>query len=177
MRTEITLVAALALIAPGCGSDADGGDAAADEGAITADGGALDVPGGHAAADTALIGGRAADADNDAPSSATRLGVLTPAQLNEALAHKDFLLVDVRSVCPDRIPGLDACVSTKMDEVTAAIGPDLDRRVVLVCQRGQNSGLVGKALLEMGYRNVSQLEGGMSAWLDGGYPTHSDGGV
>jgi rhodanese-related sulfurtransferase len=48
---------------------------------------------------------------------------------------------------------------------------DRSRQVILTCQTGENAARGGKLLKEMGFTNVSYMEGGMEAWKAGGLPT------
>ncbi|MCZ6760381.1 MAG: rhodanese-like domain-containing protein [Gemmatimonadetes bacterium] len=45
------------------------------------------------------------------------------------------------------------------------------RQVIVTCQTGQNAARGGKLLKEMGFTNVSYMEGGMEAWKAAGLPT------
>ena len=85
------------------------------------------------------------------------LGELSPQQLNAALASKDFLLIDVHFPNAGSIP---------------------DTKVVLTCLMGGMSRSAGDALVARGYRNVSELTGGMNAWTQAGYKlVRLDGGM
>ncbi|HUG07298.1 MAG TPA: molybdopterin-synthase adenylyltransferase MoeB [Acidimicrobiia bacterium] len=55
--------------------------------------------------------------------------------------------------------------STISNHVTAA-----DQEIVLYCEGGARSALAAKTLEEMGYRNVSSLEGGFTRWKREGLP-------
>jgi rhodanese-related sulfurtransferase len=48
---------------------------------------------------------------------------------------------------------------------------DRSRQVIVTCQTGENAARGGKLLKEMGFTNVSYMEGGMEAWKAGGLPT------
>ncbi len=48
---------------------------------------------------------------------------------------------------------------------------DRSRQVIVTCQTGQNAARGGKLLKEMGFMNVSYMEGGMEAWKAAGLPT------
>jgi rhodanese-related sulfurtransferase len=107
------------------------------------------------------------------------LGEISPQQLNAALANKDFLLIDVHTPNAGSIPGTDARIaSSDIPALVALIGPDLDTKVVLTCLMGGMSKSAGNALVALGYRNISELTGGMSAWTAAGYQlVHLDGGL
>jgi phage shock protein E len=107
------------------------------------------------------------------------LGEMSPQQLHAALANKDFLLIDVHYPNAGSIPGTDARLAyDNIPALLAFIGPDLDTKVVLTCLMGGMSKSAGNALVALGYRNISELTGGMSAWTTAGYPlVHLDGGM
>ena len=107
------------------------------------------------------------------------LGEMSPQQLHTALASKDFLLIDVHYPNAGSIPGTDARLAyDNIPALVAFIGPNLDTKVVLTCLMGGMSKQAGNALVALGYRNISELTGGMSAWTAAGYPlVHLDGGM
>jgi rhodanese-related sulfurtransferase len=108
-----------------------------------------------------------------------KLGEISPQQLNADLASKDFKLIDVHTPNEGSIPGTDARIAyTNIAALVDFIGPDLDTKVVLTCLMGGMSKSAGNALVALGYRNVSELTGGMTAWTNAGYQlVHLDGGL
>jgi rhodanese-related sulfurtransferase len=48
---------------------------------------------------------------------------------------------------------------------------DRSRPIITACEVGPLGALAGKLLKDMGFANVSILEGGTQAWIDAGYPT------
>jgi rhodanese-related sulfurtransferase len=48
---------------------------------------------------------------------------------------------------------------------------DRSRQVIVTCQTGENAARGGQLLKEMGFTNVSYMEGGMEAWKAAGLPT------
>lgn len=52
---------------------------------------------------------------------------------------------------------------------------DRSRPIITVCQLGPMGALGGKLLKDMGFTNVSILEGGTQGWKDAGLPTESFG--
>ena len=48
---------------------------------------------------------------------------------------------------------------------------DRSRRIITVCALDPMGSLAGKLLKDMGFTNVSILEGGMGAWIAAGFPT------
>ena len=48
---------------------------------------------------------------------------------------------------------------------------DRSRPIITACGTGELGALAGKLLKDMGFTNVTILEGGTQAWKDAGYPT------
>jgi rhodanese-related sulfurtransferase len=51
-----------------------------------------------------------------------------------------------------------------------------DRKVVVVCRVGGRSGQVVQFLMQKGFDNVTNLDGGMISWAAAGRPVVADGG-
>jgi rhodanese-related sulfurtransferase len=51
--------------------------------------------------------------------------------------------------------------------------PDKQAAIVLYCGGGYRSVLAADALQQMGYTNVTSMDGGIRAWRDAGYPMES----
>lgn len=51
---------------------------------------------------------------------------------------------------------------------------DRSRPVVVTCQIGPNGAIGASVLKNMGFTDVSYMEGGMEAWKSAGLPTQSD---
>ena len=49
--------------------------------------------------------------------------------------------------------------------------PDKDARIVVHCALGGRGALAAKALQEMGYENVANMDGGVKGWREKGYET------
>lgn len=93
------------------------------------------------------------------------------------------LLIDIRQEAEYRrghIPG--AVLSPRgllefdihpLVERTAAAAPGVaaeDREIVLYCGTGGRSALAAETLTNMGYRNVTSMDGGIVAWAASGLP-------
>ncbi|MCP9455445.1 MAG: rhodanese-like domain-containing protein [Nitrospira sp.] len=106
--------------------------------------------------------------------------VLTVEQLHAALSkgpsreEKGFLLVDVRTPEEHRagiIPGTDFNIDFR--EIAARhreLGAQPDDHIVVYCQSGRRSSIAAKALADLGYRHVYNLDGSMNAWMEAGFP-------
>ena len=99
------------------------------------------------------------------------LGVVSVAELQQHLNDKDFLLINVRVPASGVIPGTDASIAhDRLEELKAAIGDDLDRRIVLYCGTTGRVQTPLRTLVESGYRSVTYLDGGIMAWQMAGLP-------
>jgi len=81
-------------------------------------------------------------------------------------------VLDVRE--PDEfeaghIPGAKPLPRGLLEYKAAEELPDKDARIVVHCALGGRGSLAAKSLKEMGYTNVANMEGGLSAWREKGY--------
>jgi rhodanese-related sulfurtransferase len=54
-----------------------------------------------------------------------------------------------------------------------AVVPDKRASIVLYCGGGYRSALAADALRQMGYTDVTSMDGGIKAWREAGYPMES----
>lgn len=112
-------------------------------------------------------------ADSPAPGPGAEQGALStisPADLSAALAHKDFLLVNVHIPRAGQIAATDAHVPyTDVDALARRIGEAKDTKVILYCLGEGMSRPAAQALIDRGYTAVRILSGGMSGWTKAGY--------
>ena len=97
---------------------------------------------------------------------------LSPAQLAEMLQAKDFYFVNTHVPYEGEIADTDAFIAyeakatQRVDEYPA----DKDAKIVLYCRSGRMSETVAEALVQAGYTHVYNLDGGMIAWEEAGFP-------
>jgi rhodanese-related sulfurtransferase len=96
--------------------------------------------------------------------------LLTVSELNTMLANKDFTLVNVHIPYEGEIDQTDEFIAYNEIEKNLAALPNKDARIVLYCRSGGMSETAALALTKLGYTNVMDVEGGMSAWEAAGYP-------
>ena len=48
--------------------------------------------------------------------------------------------------------------------------PDKKTKIIVVCCSGKRAVLAAKTMKQLGYKDVTYLKGGVSAWLNAGYP-------
>lgn len=95
---------------------------------------------------------------------------VSPEEFRTMEASEDFPLVNVHIPFEGDIPGTDRSIpydqiGQNLDELPA----DKSAKVVLYCRSGSMSTEAAKTLVERGYENVWELEGGMNAWESAGY--------
>lgn len=99
------------------------------------------------------------------------------AGLREMLQDKDFPLVNVHIPYEGEIEGTDLFIP--YDEVEAHLDKlpaDRDARIVLYCRSGSMSATAARELVQRGYTDVWNLDGGMIAWRAAGHEILNKGG-
>ncbi len=85
------------------------------------------------------------------------------------LAKKDFTLLDVKTPYIGEIEGTDAYIPyTDLTAHASALPKDKAAPVVVYCRSGNESRIAAQSLLDMGYTNIINLDGGMNAWTASG---------
>lgn len=102
---------------------------------------------------------------------------VTPAELRSMLESKDFPLVNVHIPYEREIDGTDLFIpydqiAERLDELPQ----ERDAKIVLYCRSGSMSATAAEVLVGLGYTNVWNLDGGMIAWEQEGYPLLDNGG-
>lgn len=95
---------------------------------------------------------------------------VSPEELRVMDEGEDFPLVNVHIPFEGDIPGTD--LSIPYDEIEQRLGElpeDKDAKVVLYCRSGSMSTEAARTLVERGYEDVWELEGGMNAWKAAGF--------
>ncbi len=101
-----------------------------------------------------------------------RLKTIDPASLRKLLDQQAVNLVDVREPSEhagEKIPGSILLPLSKFDPDHVPF--DADKLTVLYCRTGNRSAQAAQKLFAAGIDEVTHLEGGMSAWVQAGYPT------
>jgi rhodanese-related sulfurtransferase len=162
-------------------------------GGATATGGALGSGGALATGGYAGAGGAAgtggskntADAGRDAATCTgwTTLVHLTPQQLKDLLAAQDVYLVNVASPKAPNIAGTDLDLQTGSDAtatvtaIESLVNHNTCADIVVYCVTGNTSQRVATQLISDGYLRVRDLQGGITAWQNQGFPVvQPDGG-
>jgi rhodanese-related sulfurtransferase len=110
------------------------------------------------------------------PPEAGGYRTIDPSRLAAMLGAKDFVLVNVHVPYEGEIDSTDLFIpydeiADRTDELPEA----RDGRIVLYCRTGRMSTEAAQTLVELGYTNVYELQGGFEAWQAAGHPL-VDGG-
>ena len=97
-------------------------------------------------------------------------GALTPAELATMLPQKNFVLVNVHVPYQGEIPGTDVRVAyDRIEENLDRLPRRKTTPVVVYCRSGAMSAIAARTLVRLGYTDVRDLPGGMTAWEEAGY--------
>ena len=108
-----------------------------------------------------------------------RVATVTPADAREEITRGDAVVLDVREPIEweEHIAGAvqvpRGILEFQADPTSPAHNPALqpDRRVIVVCRSGTRATLAAATLMDLGFTDVANLEGGMNAWKGAGLPT------
>ncbi len=95
---------------------------------------------------------------------------ITPQELQKMLEEDDFVFVNVHVPYEGEIPNTDAFIA--FDEVDARLAefpPEKDAKIVLYCRSGSMSAMAARTLVQAGFTNVFNLDGGFRAWSQSGF--------
>lgn len=91
--------------------------------------------------------------------------LLSPAQLKSR--QKQLLIIDIRSwleYWTGHIPG-----AQKLSQSYIFNNIEKDQAIAVTCLSGHRSAIVAHRLIDQGYRQVYNLQGGLLAWQSAGY--------
>ena len=90
---------------------------------------------------------------------------VTPAQLKQMLAAKDFVFINVHIPYEGEIARTDSFIPyDRIAENIAQFPADKNAKIFLYCRSGRMSAIAAEELVARGYTNVWNLDGGMVAW-------------
>ncbi len=94
---------------------------------------------------------------------------ITSDTLASKLGTKDFTLVNVKTPYIGEIAGTDLYIPyTDLAARSAELPADKAAPIVVYCRSGAESAIASQTLLDLGYTNIENLDGGMSAWVASG---------
>ena len=94
---------------------------------------------------------------------------VTPDKLATMLESKDFTLVNVKTPYIGEIAGTDLYIPYDQLKARASQLPqNKSAKILVYCRSGVESAQAAQTLLDLGYTNVWNLDGGMNAWTGSG---------
>ena len=94
---------------------------------------------------------------------------ITVEQLKSALTNKNFSLINTHIPYEGELPQTDAFIPYNEVEANLSQLPaDKNARIVLYCRSGRMSTEAAQTLVNLGYTNVVEVDGGMQAWETAG---------
>jgi len=99
------------------------------------------------------------------------------AGLATMLESKDFLLINVHIPYEGEIEGSDLFIPyNEIEQNLDKLPTDKGAKLVLYCRSGGMGAIAARTLVKLGYSDVWNLDGGMIAWEEAGYPLVDKGG-
>lgn len=97
------------------------------------------------------------------------LKLITPSELNRLMQNEDIFLVDVHTPEARHIKGTDLFIPyNQIEKYKDKLPEDKNTPIYLYCEGGPMGNAAARSLYELGYRNLTNLEGGANAWRKSG---------
>ncbi len=90
---------------------------------------------------------------------------MTAEEAKQNMQSSEFLILDVRSNLEFSNGHIDNAVNVDVEEIEKYISdvvPDKERKIIVYCQSGNRSKIASQKLIDLGYKNVYNLVGGIS---------------
>ena len=97
------------------------------------------------------------------------LKVITATELNRIMQSEDIFLVDVHTPEQRHIKGTDIFIPyNEIEKYKDKFPKDKNTVIYLYCESGLMGNAAARSLYELGYHNLTNLEGGAKAWRKAG---------
>ncbi|MGR8979510.1 MAG: rhodanese-like domain-containing protein [Gammaproteobacteria bacterium] len=97
------------------------------------------------------------------------LNVISPAELSRIMQKEDIFLVDVHTPEQRHIKGTDLYIPyDEIGKYKDKLPEDKNTAIYLYCEGGPMGNAAARSLYDLGYRNLTNLEGGAKAWRKAG---------
>lgn len=93
-----------------------------------------------------------------------------------AMEDGTAFVINVHVPYDGEIQSTDAFIAYDAIAGSPDLPDDRDTKILLYCRSGRMSRIAGDALVDLGYRDVTHLAGGMDAWTAAGIPLAAQGG-
>ena len=93
---------------------------------------------------------------------------ITVSELNKKISKKeDFILLDVRTDSEYYLSSIEGSVHIPMNNVPNKLDSlESDKEIIVQCKSGVRSARICEFLLQKGYSNIKNLQGGIVAWAE-----------
>ena len=96
--------------------------------------------------------------------------LISATELNQLMQQQDLFLVDVHIPQQRHIKGTDLFIPfNEVKEHTDQLPKDKNTPIYLYCEGGPMGNAAARSLYELGYRNLTNLDGGTNAWKKAGF--------
>lgn len=97
--------------------------------------------------------------------------MITVSELQELMDSEEFTLVNVHIPLEGNIFNTDAEIPfNEIENYLDLLPEDKDEKIVVYCRSGSMGDTASQTLVDLGYTDVSNLEGGYNAWKANGLP-------
>lgn len=97
------------------------------------------------------------------------LKVVSATELNRVMQNEDIFLVDVHTPEQRHIKGTDLFIPyNEIEKYKDKLPTDKNTAIYLYCESGPMGNAAAKSLYELGYLNLTNLDGGAKAWRKAG---------
>jgi rhodanese-related sulfurtransferase len=97
------------------------------------------------------------------------LKMITATELNRIMQNEDIFLVDVHTPEQQHIKGTDLFIPyNEIEQYKDKFPKEKNTAIYLYCEGGPMGNAAARSLYDLGYRNLSNLEGGTKAWRQAG---------
>jgi len=98
------------------------------------------------------------------------LHMLSPAELNQIMQNQDIFLVDVHTPQQQHIKGTDLFIPyDEVEKYQDKLPQDKSTPIYLYCEGGPMGNAAARALHDLGYQKLFNLDGGSKAWRQAGF--------
>jgi rhodanese-related sulfurtransferase len=90
---------------------------------------------------------------------------ISAAELKGELGNKDIQYIDVRTPGEFKSNSIKGFKNIPLDQLTSqASSLSKEKAIIVICQSGMRSARAAKILKNLGFKNITNVKGGMSAW-------------
>ena len=126
-----------------------------------------------AATGQALESGMAEEPPLGLSEALNKVRLVSPHELKASMPSIVLFVETSQDFAQGHVPGAHWVSRSLLEFRIGEIAPSKESAMAITCNDGRASALAGATLKELGYRNVSVLEGGTDAWREAGLPVET----